>query len=212
MRDSRRLTSLRTRSPRPGGGRMRRAHQRGVPAGRHLPLPLRAGVLRPRVRLFRPGAPLAAGCAPWRFCKRPPRPGGTITVIEGDHGSTYFHPDSPAAHAAIQCQVEMQRLAGGNASDRPPGLPAAGRGGPRRGPRSPRAWCTWMRAPRSRRRLHAEDVHRDDRGRARGRVGRAHRSGTAFDAGVRELYRTAEADGVFCYTFFKGVGEKGRGV
>ncbi len=27
-----------------------------------------------------------------------------------------------------------------------------------------------------------------------------------FDAGVRALYRTAEADGVFCYTFFKGVG------
>lgn len=22
------------------------------------------------------------------------KPGGTITVIEGDHGSTYFHPDS----------------------------------------------------------------------------------------------------------------------
>ena len=31
-----------------------------------------------------------------------------------------------------------------------------------------------------------------------------------FDAGVRALYRTAEADGVFCYTFFKGVGEKAR--
>lgn len=30
----------------------------------------------------------------------------------------------------------------------------------------------------------------------------------AFDAGVRALQRTAEADGVFCYTFFKGVGEK----
>ena len=29
-----------------------------------------------------------------------------------------------------------------------------------------------------------------------------------FDAGVRDLYRTAEADGVFCYTFFKGVGTK----
>jgi hypothetical protein len=27
-----------------------------------------------------------------------------------------------------------------------------------------------------------------------------------FDAGIRDLYRTAEADGVFCYTFFKGVG------
>jgi len=30
----------------------------------------------------------------------------------------------------------------------------------------------------------------------------------AFDAGVRALYRTTEADGVFCYTFFKGVGKK----
>ena len=29
-----------------------------------------------------------------------------------------------------------------------------------------------------------------------------------FDAGVRDLQRTTEADGVFCYTFFKGVGVK----
>src|ERR1019366_2081722 len=43
------------------------------------------------------------------------RPGGSITAIEGDHGSTYFHPDSPAAHAAIECLVELQRRAGGNA-------------------------------------------------------------------------------------------------
>src|SRR5437879_1836238 len=41
------------------------------------------------------------------------RPGGTMTVIEGDHGSTYFHPDSHAAHMAIHCLVELQRLAGG---------------------------------------------------------------------------------------------------
>jgi hypothetical protein len=26
-----------------------------------------------------------------------------------------------------------------------------------------------------------------------------------FDSGIRDLYRTAEADGVFCYTFFKAV-------
>jgi len=32
----------------------------------------------------------------------------------------------------------------------------------------------------------------------------------AFDAGIRDLHRTAEADGVFCYTFFKGVGRKMR--
>ncbi|MBV9113733.1 MAG: hypothetical protein JOY67_13015, partial [Hyphomicrobiales bacterium] len=32
----------------------------------------------------------------------------------------------------------------------------------------------------------------------------------AFDAGIRGLERTAEPDGVFCYTFFKGVGTKGN--
>jgi hypothetical protein len=32
----------------------------------------------------------------------------------------------------------------------------------------------------------------------------------SFDAGIRDLYRTTEADGVFCYTFFKGVGQKSR--
>ena len=29
-----------------------------------------------------------------------------------------------------------------------------------------------------------------------------------FDEGIRALHRTAEADGVFCYTFFKAVGTK----
>src|SRR5918992_2348282 len=43
------------------------------------------------------------------------KPGGTITVIEGDHGSAYFHPDSAASRAAIECQIELQRRAGGDA-------------------------------------------------------------------------------------------------
>ncbi len=29
-----------------------------------------------------------------------------------------------------------------------------------------------------------------------------------FDQGIKELYRSAEPDGVFCYTFFKAVGIK----
>lgn len=47
--------------------------------------------------------------------KRVLRPGGTVTVIEGDHGSAYFHPDSPHARRAIQCLVDLQARAGGNA-------------------------------------------------------------------------------------------------
>ena len=40
--------------------------------------------------------------------------GGTITVIEGDHGSTYFHPESPGARKTIQCLVDIQAEMGGN--------------------------------------------------------------------------------------------------
>jgi len=29
-----------------------------------------------------------------------------------------------------------------------------------------------------------------------------------FDKGIKGLYRTAEKDGVFCYTFFKAVAQK----
>jgi SAM-dependent methyltransferase len=43
------------------------------------------------------------------------RPGGTITVIEGDHGSAFFHPDSAHARAAIDCLIRLQSAAGGNA-------------------------------------------------------------------------------------------------
>ncbi len=43
------------------------------------------------------------------------RPGGTLTVIEGDHGSAYFHPDSALARRAIACLVELQAEAHGDA-------------------------------------------------------------------------------------------------
>ena len=50
-----------------------------------------------------------------RALKHVLKPGGTITVIEGDHGSTYFYPDSDYARRAVRCQVELQARAGANA-------------------------------------------------------------------------------------------------
>jgi SAM-dependent methyltransferase len=41
--------------------------------------------------------------------------GGTITVIEGDHGSAFFHPDSQSAQKAIDCLIHLQQDMGGNA-------------------------------------------------------------------------------------------------
>jgi len=44
------------------------------------------------------------------------RPGGTVTVIEGDHGSTFFHPDSARAQRTIDCLVTAQARGGGDAN------------------------------------------------------------------------------------------------
>ena len=140
------------------------------------------------------------------------RPGGTMTVIEGDHGSTYFHPDSNAAHMAIQCQVKLQRLAGGNALIGRQLYPLMIKAG--------------LEAVRVAPRMVYVDSSRPDlvdgftrktftamiEGVRESALEAGITDAEAFDAGVRDLHRTAEADGVFCYTFFKGVGEKRRRV
>jgi len=138
------------------------------------------------------------------------RPGGSMTVIEGDYGSTYFHPDSPAAQAAIQCQVTLQRAAGGNAligRQLYPLMVEAGFDAIRVSPR-----MVYVDSSRpdlvdgfTRRTFTAMIESTREAAIAGGLI-----DPERFDAGVRDLHRTTQADGVFCYTFFKGVGEKRR--
>jgi SAM-dependent methyltransferase len=151
--------------------------------------------------LSRPVAALAA-------LERVLKPGGTITVIEGDHGSAYFHPDSDAARAAIGCQIELQARAGGNAligRELFPLLTAAGIGGVRVSPR-----MVYVDASRpdlvegfTRRTFTAMIEGVREPALAAGLLEPAR-----FDAGVRDLHHTTAPDGVFCYTFFKAVGER----
>jgi SAM-dependent methyltransferase len=142
--------------------------------------------------------------------KRTLRPGGTITVIEGDHGSAYFHPDSDAARRAIQCQVELQGAAGGNALIGRQLYPLMVQAGLDSVHVSPRM----VYADSSKPDLVDGFTRKTFTAMIEGVRESALEAGIiepeAFDAGIRDLYRTAEADGVFCYTFFKGVGEKGR--
>jgi ubiquinone/menaquinone biosynthesis C-methylase UbiE len=136
------------------------------------------------------------------------RPGGTITVIEGDHGSTYFYPDSAAAHAAIQCLVTLQRAAGGNAligRQVYPLLVAASFEAVRVAPRM-------VYVDASRPELVDGFTKKTFTAMIEGIREAAISAGLieaeTFDAGIRDLHRTTEPDGVFCYTFFKGVGRK----
>jgi ubiquinone/menaquinone biosynthesis C-methylase UbiE len=43
------------------------------------------------------------------------KPTGSITVIEGDHGSAYYHPRSSAAQKTIDCLIKIQSKLGGDA-------------------------------------------------------------------------------------------------
>lgn len=136
------------------------------------------------------------------------RPGGTITVIEGDHGSASFHPDSEDAHKAIQCQVELQRAAGGNAMIGRELYPLLRRAGFRAVHVSPRmVYVDWSRPELvdgfTRKTFTAMIEGIREAALDAGIVAPA-----VFDRGIRDLYRTAEPDGVFCYTFFKAVAEK----
>ena len=137
------------------------------------------------------------------------RPGGTITVIEGDHGSTYFHPESPYARRAIQCLIDLQARAGGDSligRSLYPLMTAAG--------------FDWIDvSPRmvyvdsSRPQLVEGFTRRTFTAMVEAVGTHAVASGLidaeSWARGIRDLYRTAEPDGTFCYTFFKAVARVG---
>ena len=134
------------------------------------------------------------------------RPGGSLTVIEGDHGSALFHPDDPAARAVIRCQSELQRRSGGDANVGRRLYPLLVGAGLRSVAVSPR--LVYVDASRP---TLVDGFIRDTFvAMVAGVRTDAIRTGLAdaagFDAGIAALLRTAEPDGVFCYTFLKAIG------
>jgi ubiquinone/menaquinone biosynthesis C-methylase UbiE len=136
------------------------------------------------------------------------KPGGTITVIEGDHGSTYFHPDSEAAHRAIRCQVELQHRAGGNANIGREVYPLLVHAGFEAVRVSPRMVYVDSSRPHLVEGFTKKTFTAMIEGVRDAAIAARITEPEDFDAGIRALYRAAEADGVFCYTFFKGLGRK----
>ncbi len=136
------------------------------------------------------------------------KPGGTITLIEGDHGSTFFHPDSEAAKRAINSQVVLQHNAGGNANigrELYPLLTAAEYREVRVSPRN--VYVDGSRPDlitgftRNTFTAMIEGVR--DSAIAAGII-----TAEEMAVGIDDLYRTAAPDGVFSYTFFKGIAVK----
>ncbi len=135
------------------------------------------------------------------------KPGGTMTVIEGDHGSAYFHPDSAAAHDAIQCLVTLQGESGDSEIGRRL-YPVLREAGFEDVVVSPRLVYVDDSRPRlvdgfTRKTFTAMIEGVREPAIARGLIG-----AERFDEGIRDLYRTAEGGGTFLYTFFKAVASR----
>jgi hypothetical protein len=131
------------------------------------------------------------------------RPGGTLTVVEGDHGSAYFHPDSAVARDAIACQVALQQRAGGDALIGRRLRPLLAEAGYSDIAVTPRTVYVDADHPDlvegfTRRTFTAMISGVREPAIAAGLTTAEH-----FDAGIADLLRTTAADGTFNYTFFK---------
>jgi SAM-dependent methyltransferase len=141
--------------------------------------------------------------------KRLLKPNGTITVIEGDHGSAYFHPDNDDAHAAIRCLVDLQRAAGGDGLIGRQVYPLLVSAGFSDVTVSPRMVYVDSSKPDLVESFTKKTFTAMVEGVRQAAIDQGLAPPEKFDAGIRALYRTAETDGVFCYTFFKGVARHG---
>jgi ubiquinone/menaquinone biosynthesis C-methylase UbiE len=140
--------------------------------------------------------------------KRVLKPGGTITVIEGDHGSFYCYPETPESKAVVGCLIELQARMGGNSLIGRALYPLL-------------AGCGFAEVQVSPRMVYV------DSGKPELVEGFSKNTFTAMVEGVRQpalaadmvtpevwekgiadLYRATEFDGTFCYTFFKATAKK----
>jgi len=145
--------------------------------------------------------PLAAlGCL-----KSALKPGGSITVIEGDHGSAYFHPDSAAAKKAIQCLIDYQATLGGDSLIGRRLYPLMVEAGFSAALVSPRMVYVDASRPELVEGFTKKTFTAMVEGVREYALGKGMMDEAGWEEAIRDLYRTAENDGTFCYTFFKAV-------
>ncbi len=130
--------------------------------------------------------------------------GGSITVIEGDHGSWYCYPTSPEAERTVACQVEIQARAGGDALIGRRLYPLLCGAGFRVAHVSPRLVYVDDSRPdlvegfsRSTFIAMVEGVR--EQALSLGLMDEA-----SWDKGIADMYLAAEPGGTFSYTFYKG--------
>ena len=136
------------------------------------------------------------------------RPGGTLTVIEGDHGSTYFYPQDSYAAQCVQCLVYLQAQMGGDSLIGRRLYPLLTEAGFEDVQVSPRMVYVDGSKPDLVEGFTKNTFTAMVEGVREKALEQGLMDPRAWEKGIQGLYRSAQPDGVFCYTFFKGVGVK----
>jgi ubiquinone/menaquinone biosynthesis C-methylase UbiE len=136
------------------------------------------------------------------------RPRGSITAIEGDHGSYFSHPRTDEASQVVQCLIDVQARLGGNSlvgRELYPLLKAAKYSEVTVSPRM-------VYVDSSRPALVDGFIDKTFIAMVKGVREQALAlqlvDAVTWQKGIADLYRSTEEDGTFCYTFFNGVGTK----
>jgi SAM-dependent methyltransferase len=133
------------------------------------------------------------------------KPGGSMTVIEGDHGSTYFHPDSAEAMQTVQCLIDIQAGLEGNSLIGRQLYPLIKGAGFRDVAVSPRMVYVDGSNPEWIEGFTRNTFIAMVEGVKEKALGLGMMDEESWDRGIADMYKTANSEGTFCYTFFKGV-------
>jgi ubiquinone/menaquinone biosynthesis C-methylase UbiE len=134
--------------------------------------------------------------------------GGTLTAIEGDHGSTFFHPHTAAAWRTIQCLIDVQARTGADALIGRRLFPLLKRAGLRNVVVSPRfvyadsSRPEWVEGFTKKTYIAMVEGVREQ-AVAAGLIDRP-----SWEQGIADLRAAAGPEGTFCYTFFKATAVK----
>jgi SAM-dependent methyltransferase len=140
-----------------------------------------------------------------RGLRRVLRPGGTITAIEGDHGSWYCHPQTAEASRAVECLIEVQARLGGDARIGRRLYPLLAGVGFRDVRVSPRMVYVDSSRPRLVEGFSKNTFIAMVEGVREQALALGLMDPKSWQKGIADLYRATEVDGTFCYTFFKAV-------
>jgi len=135
--------------------------------------------------------------------KRLIRPGGTITIIEGDHGSTLFHPESLFSRKLIMGQIKLQSKRGGNANIGRELFPLLSKAGYVEIEVSPRQVYVDKSKPNLVEGFIKNTFTAMIQGMSEEMISEGILNREEVAKGIKGLLRTTEKDGVFSYTFFK---------